>query len=70
MLETVEAFCKKDDSAERAAFEAAMINKIENEGYKMSDLLYELFRCQKDIALLKEQMIEIRTKKIESKKGR
>lgn len=52
MLDIFSSFVAKDDSACRAAFEAAMKTKIETEGYKMSDLMYEVFRCQSSVQAL------------------
>ena len=49
LLKTVEEFAGKDRAAERATFEAAMIKKLQEEPYKMSDLLYNVYRCQRDI---------------------
>ena len=59
LIDTFAEFVAKDDLAQKAAFEAAMINRIETEGYKMCDMLYELFQCQCDISHLKGSINEL-----------
>ena len=41
------------DEAEKAAFEKAMTDKINKDGYKMSDLLFEVYQLQKQVSLIK-----------------
>lgn len=53
LLNVFADFVQKD-GAERAAFEAAFVELIETKGYKMSDLIYDVFCCQKKIAFLEE----------------
>lgn len=43
---------EKSNKIERTVFEAAMTEKIQKEGYKMSDLIYELYCVQRDLELL------------------
>lgn len=52
LLGTYAKYVETDNKAERAAFEAAMVDRLKTDGYKMSDLLYELFVCQKRVAIL------------------
>ncbi len=53
LLEIVSEYCKDGDTAEKAVFDVAMKDKIENQGgYKLSDMLYELFVCQKELHIL------------------
>jgi hypothetical protein len=59
MAQTVRDF-EQDHLADKAVFEAAMIKRIETEGYKMSDMLYELYLCQRAISQLKYEIEEIK----------
>lgn len=52
LLGTYAKYVEKDNQAERAAFEAAMVDRLKTDGYKMADLIYELFVCQKRVAIL------------------
>lgn len=58
LLNTYANFVQENDKGERAAFEAAMIERItkSEQGYKMSDLMYELFLCQKRVAILQGEI--------------
>lgn len=56
LLKIFDTFTEEQDKGKRAAFEAAMHEKITTSGYKMSELLYELFLAQEDIQYLKEQV--------------
>ena len=67
---------KADLKGERAIFEAAMCEKIESpEGYKMSDLMFDVYQCQRDINILNQQLsilaVDLATilEKISGKKG-
>lgn len=67
LLKTVCDYCEQDENAERAAFEAAMIDRIQNEGYKVSDLMFEVYQCQKDIEILKNTLRSKSQEKSEKK---
>lgn len=56
MVDTFAEFVTKDDSASRATFEAAMKKRIETEGYKMWDLMYEVYCCQASLRYLSEKV--------------
>jgi hypothetical protein len=58
ILDTFTEFTGKDDLGLRAVFEASMTKRIQEKGYKMSDLLFELFQCQLDISSLKSSLVE------------
>lgn len=45
-------YTQKDEQAEKATFEAAMTQRIETQGYRMADVMWELYKCQKDINTL------------------
>lgn len=60
LLTTYAKYVETDNKAERAAFEAAMTDRLRGDGYKMSDLLYELFVCQKRVAILQGEFEVIR----------
>lgn len=62
ILGMVEKFLADGEKGERAAFEAAMIERINTEGFKMSELIFEIYRCQSAIKLLNEK-VEKLTKK-------
>ncbi len=51
LLATFLNFVEDNNGGERAAFEAAMEERIRTSGYKMSDLIYELFCVQKNMSL-------------------
>lgn len=57
MLDTFSDFVKSGDEGCKAAFVAAMTKRIQTEGYKMHDLMYEVFCCQSEIYKLR-QMVE------------
>jgi hypothetical protein len=63
LLDTFQSFVTEDDKAQRAAFEAAMIQRIQKEGYKFSDMLYELFLCQVAVANLSEEITKLKAPK-------
>lgn len=52
LLTIMQDFTEKDDSAEKAAFEKAMTERINKDGYKMADLMFEVYKCQRDLALV------------------
>ena len=52
LLDTYKAYTI-DEKGERAAFEAAMVERINKApGYKMADLMWDLYLCQKRLAAL------------------
>lgn len=63
LLDTFTDYVSEDDKGQRAVFEAAMIQRLQNEGYKMVDLLYELFLCQVAISKLSGQIEALKTPK-------
>lgn len=69
ILETVDKFYCEDEGEQaiRAAFEAAMKKRIEEEGFKMSDLLYEVYRLQVDVRALKETVFHSQKKPAKKK---
>lgn len=63
ILQTVQDFLADGDKSERAAFEAAMVKRIDSgEGFKMSDLIYEVYRCQAAIKLLSDKFDKLSNK--------
>lgn len=54
LIDTFTEFTAKGDLGMRSLFEAAMTKRVKEEGYKMSDLLYELFQCQLEISSLRQ----------------
>ena len=52
LLEIYKAFEAKDESAERAAFDKSMEEKINKDGFKMGDLVWALFKAEKAISAL------------------
>ena len=48
-----------DDVASKAVFEAAMEKRIQGEGYKVADLMFEVFRCQADLVRLGAQVDQL-----------
>ncbi len=70
LLQMYSEYCAKPESARRSIFEAAMVDRLENgEGYKMSDLLFELCQCQSDLHILKSQVDSL-TARISKKASR
>lgn len=59
LLQTFAEYASKDQAVEKAAFEAAMVEKLKDNPYKMSDLLYALYRCQRDFESLKDYAMTI-----------
>ena len=58
LLKIFDDFNDKDNEAvERAAFEAAMIKRIDGEGYKMCDLMFEMYKLQRDVKMLKDAVL-------------
>lgn len=49
LVKTIQEFTSKGDAGERATFEAAMAEKLRDTPYKMSDLLWDVYNCQRDI---------------------
>lgn len=49
----IATFAAEGNKGDRAVFEAAMIERIKNEGYSMSDLIYEVYQCQVQISQIK-----------------
>lgn len=65
MLETYSDFVRSGDEGCKAAFVAAMTKRIQTDGYKMQDLMYEVFCCQCEIerlssilACIKEEIVK------------
>jgi hypothetical protein len=54
LLGTVLDFTESDRDADRAVFEAAMLKRIKEGGLKMSDIIYEIYVCQREIQNLKK----------------
>ena len=52
LLNLFSEYAGKGDQVERAAFDAAMIDYISKHPYSISDVLWELYKCQQDIALI------------------
>lgn len=52
LLAIYKEFESKDESAARAAFERSIEEKITKDGYKMSDLMWALFKAEQAIASL------------------
>lgn len=52
------AYATKDDQGERAIFEAAMEKRIVTEGYRMADLMYAVYQCEKKIEALEFVLAE------------
>lgn len=51
--EIVSDYLEANDAGDRAAFDAAMENEIlRGDGYRLRDLMYEVYRLQKDVATL------------------
>lgn len=54
LLKTLQDY-SVDEKAERAAFEAAMVERISKApGYKVADLLWDLYICEKRIRALED----------------
>lgn len=66
MIETVKDYCEDNEQALRAQFEAAMIKRIDEKGYKMSDLMFEVFCCQQAIWNIQDRLDELESKKKKS----
>jgi hypothetical protein len=62
LIETMGDFCAKPEIAERAAFEAAMVDRIAAEGYRFADLFWEIYLCQRMIASLQMRLEELQEK--------
>jgi hypothetical protein len=63
MIDTFHDFVNEGEEGTKAAFEASRRKRIENGGYKMSDLMYEVFCCQSDISMLMAFVAELSEKK-------
>ena len=59
LLNTVANYLEENEDGERAVFEAAMQERLATKGYKMSDLLYDLYVCQRQQIVLKKDFIEL-----------
>ncbi len=55
LFDTFKDYVRSENCA-RTVFEAAMKKRIETEGYKMSDLLYDLYDCQMRVKALEDWM--------------
>lgn len=52
-------FSEKDyDAVEKAAFEKSMCAHIQEHGYKMADLMYDVFKCQDQLSHMKHALVE------------
>ncbi len=72
LLNTFTKFATTADAARRAVFEAAMVERLsKGEGYKMSDMLYELCDAQGRISDLEDRLetLEARFEKRAKKKS-
>lgn len=49
LLKTFESYAADGKAVEKAAFEAAMKEKLANEPYRMADLLFEVYSCRRDV---------------------
>lgn len=67
MIDTFEEYISDECKAQRALFESAMEKRIQTQGYKMSDLMYEVFCCQNAFANLKEQFENLKRELAEMK---
>lgn len=56
LIHIVGAFTDDEEAAEKATFCKAMEERINKDGYKMSDLMFEVFVCQKQICALKKAL--------------
>lgn len=76
LIDTFNVIVSTPDAAKRAVFEAAMTERINTVGYKMTDLLWDVFQAQHDVSILSkavdalcEEIIQLRAK-ITKKKAR
>lgn len=51
---------EEEDSVQRTVFEAAIKKRMDEAGYSMADLLYEVFKCEAAIGNLQKQIIEMK----------
>jgi shikimate kinase len=67
LLQIFGEYCEEDEAARKAVFEAAMVKRLAKggEGYKMSDMLYELCDAEARLVVLEAQVeaIEARLNK-------
>lgn len=69
LLATFLHFVEANEGGERAAFEAAMEERIRTKGYKMSDLMFEVFVCQRNMALLSAEVDHLKARLNKKKAG-
>lgn len=52
LLKIFGEYANKDQAVEKAAFEAAMVERLKTDPLKMSDLLFSLYKCQRDLEMM------------------
>lgn len=52
-------FCDTEDNGQRAVFDKAMEERVKREGLKVSDIVYEVFKCQQHIGELSMELQEL-----------
>ena len=72
LLNILNEFEKDEEAPLRAVFEASMLKRIEEKGYKMSDLVFDVFRAQQACAaiLRKHEELEKRVEALENKRAK
>lgn len=59
LLDVFNNYSGQKGLSERAVFEAAMKEKIGSEPYRMADLLWEVYQCQREIEFLQACLAEL-----------
>jgi hypothetical protein len=63
LCKTFTDFVGDREEVERTLFEKAMVDRIEKgEGYRLCDLIYDVFVCQKQISILQKELDHMQSK--------
>lgn len=60
LLSTFAEYAIDNDMGERAVFDAAMEKRIQKEGYRISDMCFDIYKAQRDIAILERELQALR----------
>lgn len=62
LVDTFSSYVTCGDKLERAAFDAAMTERLSKERYTMADVMYDVFLAQKGLAVLTLEVEQLKAK--------